>query len=320
MPASLNVGPTLAELSRLRLFADTDLDNISYLLESCPVRHLETGEALIMPGFPNRSLYVVLNGRLSVHLDTPDAEPTRFIDAGEAVGEISMIDEKPSLAYVVASDASRILTIDHETFWALVNASHSMARNVLLMLVERARSNNEQTIESARLQQQYHRQTPADDLTGLRNRRAFEDLLRRQMVRSAMNREPLTLLVADMDLFKRFNQEFGRAAGDQALFVVAQRLQEQVHPTDIIARIGGDRFGAIMAHCTQRDACIVAERLREAVAEMVITMADDSILPPVTLSIGVVEIQAFGNATKVMDAADQAVARAKADGRNRISS
>ena len=84
------------------------------------------------------------------------------------------------------------------------------------------------------------RQTRVDALTGLRNRAALVDLLRRQMLRSAMGKEPLTVLMVDIDHFRRFAWEFGHQAGEEVLYTVAQILQDQARPTDIAARLGGD--------------------------------------------------------------------------------
>jgi diguanylate cyclase (GGDEF)-like protein len=309
-----------SDLAGLALFAHADLNKVAQLLEGCPIRALRNEEVLLAQGVTNRALHLVLKGRLRVHLDSVETEPVRLVKEGEAVGEISLVDERPTAAYVVADVATTVLTIDQQTFWDLVNASHAVARNMLLMVVERMRANNSLIAQGMQLRDQFRQQNELDPRTGLRNIKSFNDLLRRQLLRSSMGGKPTTVLMLDIDGFGSFNCEFGRAAGDQAIYAVARTLQEQLRPTDIVARVYGEKFAAILPECSEDGAAIVAERLREAISEAVVVMEDGSILPPVTVSIGIAEMQqAFDNADALLQAADAALARAKNCGRNTYS-
>ncbi len=307
------------DLASLRLFANADLDAVAGLLRDCPVQVLHADEILLTPGVVNQTLYLVLHGCLRVHLDSLESDPVRRVKAGEAVGEVSLIDEKPTSAYVVAESPTSVLVIDQKTFWVLVKASHAVARNMLLMVVERMRANNALAADGMQLREQYRHQTNMDELTGLRNGHALEDLLRRQLLRSSMNRKSLTVLMVDIDDFQHFNREFGRAAGDHAIYAVAQTLQDQVRPTDIVARMGGEKFGIILPDADENGAHVVAARLREAVAEVMLMMTDGSILPSVAVSIGVAEARPFETAEELLQAADAALFRAKNYGRNSFS-
>lgn len=307
------------ELAGMRLFANADLALVAQMLGKCPTHELRRDEVLLAPGINNQYLYLLLRGRLRVHLDSLDTEPVHTIEAGEAAGEISLVDEKPTTAFVVADSAATLLAIDQATFWALVNSSHAVARNMLLMVVERMRANNVKVAEGMHLREEYRRNANVDELTGLRNARALTELLRRQMLRSSMGRKPLALLMVDIDNFGDFNREFGVAAGDHAIHAVAQTLQDQLRPTDIAARAGGEKFAIMLPECDEAGAQVVAERLREAVAEAVIVMTDESILPPVTISIGITDMRTFDQAEQMLAAADQALARAKDSGRNTYS-
>jgi diguanylate cyclase (GGDEF)-like protein len=305
------------ELAGLRLFASADMNLVTDLLQDCPLLTLRQDEVLLVPGMVNRNLYLLLRGRLRVHLESLDTEAVHHVEAGETVGEISAIDEKPTSAHVVADTTATVLAIDQSTFWSLVNASHAIARNMLLMVVERMRANNDKVAAGVRTAQRH--QTNVDELTGLRNARALVDLLRRQMLRSSMGRKPVTVLMVDIDNFTRFNSDFGADAGDQAIHALAQTLQEQLRPTDIAARVTGEKFAVILPECDTAGARVVAARLRDAVAETVIVMSDESILPPVTISLGIAEARPFEQAEDVLSAAEQALMRAKVGGRNTYS-
>lgn len=319
--ASYKVKDTVSpdELVGLRLFAEADLPAVAALLADCPVKMLCQNEALLSPGAAGQALYLVLRGSLRVHLDSIETEPVQFIEAGEAVGESALAKRKPMSAYVVADAPTRVLVIEPETFWTLVYAEHVVARNMLTMVIERTHAHNALVAERLRRRQQ-RRQPRVDALTGLRNRAAVVDLLRRQMLRSAMSEKPLTVLMVDIDHFRRFTWEFGHPAGEEVLYTVAQILQDQARPTDIAARLDGDhRFVIILPDCDEHGARGVAQRLAEEVSKAVMVMPDESILPPMTVSIGIAEMRAFAQAEELLEAADYALARARGRGRSAFS-
>ena len=125
------------ELTGLKLFAGADLDAVAEVMHDCSMHVLRENEVLLTPGRINQTLYLVLKGRLRVHLEGVENDAVQLVETGDAVGEISLIDEKPTTAYVVADTATSVLAIDQRTFWNLVNSSHAVSRNMLLMLVDR---------------------------------------------------------------------------------------------------------------------------------------------------------------------------------------
>lgn len=305
------------DYSALRLFAGVELATIEGLLEACPVRSLEAGEVLVEPGLANDTLFAVLSGTLGVHLDSPDEEPVARINSGETVVELSVIDDRPTSAYVVAENRTRLLAIDREIFWALIGASHAFSCNMLALLSGRMRANNSVILDNRRLRHVYKRQTTTDELTGLANRRWFQKILARQVRRAEMNGEALSAIVIDIDYFRRFNDELGHLAGDHVLYALAQTLKDSVRPTDLLARYGGEEFVVIMPDTDCHGARIVAERIRAAVADTAIMMSDESLLPSVTVSLGVAEREEGAGAAMLLEAAEHALFRAKVTGRNR---
>jgi diguanylate cyclase (GGDEF)-like protein len=305
------------DYSALRLFAGVELAAVEGLLEACPVRSLEAGEVLVEPGQPNDTLYAVLDGTLGVHLDSPDEEPLARIGSGETVVELSVIDDRPTSAFVVAETRARLLAIDREVFWALIGTSHAFSCNMLALLAGRLRANHSAILDNRRLRQVYRRQATTDELTGLANRRWLQRILARQVRRAGMNGEALSAIVIDIDHFRRFNDELGHLAGDHVLYALAQTLKDSVRPTDLLARYGGEEFVVIMPDTDRHGARIVAERIRAAVADTAILMSDESLLPSVTVSLGVAEREDGAGAATLLAAAEQALRRAKAAGRNR---
>jgi diguanylate cyclase (GGDEF)-like protein len=165
----------------------------------------------------------------------------------------------------------------------------------------------------------YKRHATTDELTGLYNRRWMQNLLRRHLLRSSMNRQRLAVLMVDVDRLKEFNADFGRAAGDHALFAVAQTLSHSVRPGDAVARFGGGQFLVLLPGTDLAGARVAAERVRAEVAEAVVMMSDESILPSVTVSVGMAQMSPFSSPESLLADAGAALERAKAAGRNCLS-
>jgi diguanylate cyclase (GGDEF)-like protein len=156
--------------------------------------------------------------------------------------------------------------------------------------------------------------TVTDSLTGLYNRRYFNDLLAQEFRDAVGHRRDLALLVFDVDHFKRYNDEHGHAQGDQALQAVATSLRRNARNPDALCRYGGEEFVLIMPGASLEQAVEVAEQLRAQVA------AEGAANHRLTLSAGVASIggQRYASGSELFEAADQALYRAKDSGRNRV--
>lgn len=306
------------ELDRLTLLRRVPLSAVLNLLERCTVRQLAQGERLLSAGEDNETMYMVLSGSLSVYLDAVEGEPVARLGAGQAVGELSVIDDSPASATVVAAEDTRLLAVDDETFWAMVAASHEFAVNLLLVLTARVRANNTVLTKNARLQRQLEREALFDGLTGLRNRRWLDQKFPRLARRSRMSGEPLSLLVIDVDHFKRFNDRYGHAAGDIVLRTVGSLVTECLRPTDVPARYGGEEIVVILPDTDLQGARSAAERVRSAVRDCELRGADGTDLGRLTVSIGVAELSSGEDHASLFARADAALYRAKHAGRDRV--
>jgi len=168
--------------------------------------------------------------------------------------------------------------------------------------------------ERKRLERELTHLASHDPLTGLANRRLFEDALTRAVAR-ARRGAPSVLLMFDVDRFKAVNDALGHAAGDDLLVWMAQRVQGGLREEDLLARIGGDEFAVLLEGPPGRDAAVVAERIRQVVDDAACP-ADGGVHP--TLSIGLVEIDGQHDVVSLIAKADAAMYEAKDQGRNRI--
>ncbi len=172
-------------------------------------------------------------------------------------------------------------------------------------------------LRMAALVEESQRQATTDVLTGLMNRRAFLPAVRGELARARRYRLPLTVLLLDVDHFKMVNDRYGHAAGDQVLASVGRTLQRTLRSSDLAARWGGEEFVAALTCTDLTGGRQAAERVRQAVEQMIVDDGGGSRIP-VTASVGVVLLRDDEGVDKLMDRADRAMYAAKYAGRNRV--
>jgi sigma-B regulation protein RsbU (phosphoserine phosphatase) len=134
---------TLRLIARHGLFADVSVEALKSLTEDCPLRLLKIGDVLLAPGQMNRNLYLLLDGRLKVHIDRIDSEESFLILPGECAGEISVIDCRPATAYVVADEPSLILVMPESALWKTFFPIPAVAKNFMRLFADRLRARTE---------------------------------------------------------------------------------------------------------------------------------------------------------------------------------
>ena len=173
---------------------------------------------------------------------------------------------------------------------------------------ERLRDNVQMSIEMA----------ITDALTGLHNRRYMETHIARSSSRPCRAAKPLTVLVLDIDYFKSINDTYGHDAGDEVLREFALRIRKSIRGIDLACRYGGEEFVVVMPETDLAVATMVAERLRRRIAGEPFPIQQGARSIEVTISVGIAGARRRDDAASVLKRADQALYRAKRDGRNRV--
>ncbi|MBF0153587.1 MAG: GGDEF domain-containing protein [Magnetococcales bacterium] len=302
----------------IRLFQGVSPESVEHILKTCSIRLLQREEVLFTPGQTNTNVYLLLSGTLRIHLENLGTPALTIIQPGECVGEMSIIDNEIASAFVVATEESKLLAVHQDALWQLVNISHQVARNLLLILSRRMRFTNEVIVENSKRQALLEHYARVDPLTGLYNRRWMDESLTRQIQRCQRDGKPLSLIMMDVDKFKNFNDTHGHLAGDFALITLAQTMSDMLRPGDFAARYGGEEFIVVLPDTGTMDGFTIAERLRASIAETDILTGDGSTLPPVTISAGIATTPPATSAEELIILADKALYEAKDAGRNRV--
>ena len=156
-----------------------------------------------------------------------------------------------------------------------------------------------------------------DSLTGTLNRPAFYQHAEKEFTRSKRYYRPLSVIMLDIDHFKRVNDQYGHHGGDQVLQIFAEACQEVIRNTDLMGRVGGEEFAMLLPDTSMKAAFNLAERLRERINKYPYLAGD--MLIEITASLGVAELQSDDSDFKtLLQRADEALYRAKEKGRNRV--
>lgn len=306
-----------ATLQGSGLFKGVDIAGIESELRDSRVQLIEPGQVLLDPKHINTHIYIVLHGELLVCLEPKISHPLLRLGVGDCVGELSIIDASAPSAYVVASVPTHLLVISKPVLWRMLAVQQVMALNLLHVLARRIRENNAVLLGSLELQRQYRSKAETDALTGLHNRAWFEEVFPKQLELCERTGQQVSLLMVDIDHFKKVNDEYGHTGGDEALRHMGQLLRRNLRSTDLCARYGGEEMIVLMPGTELVHAHLTAERLRESVASTPLRLQDGRELV-IQVSGGIAQWQPGTSLNDLIRSADQALYKAKEGGRNRI--
>ncbi|GAC1342518.1 MAG: GGDEF domain-containing protein [Acetobacteraceae bacterium] len=254
-----------------------------------------------------------------------------------AEGADALRQEAQGLIEDVAANSNELLRYDQALSDCSIQLTHdrsveSLSRALATLTMETARASSrnrvlEQQLAAAtarvsRLRDslaEVKREATTDTLTGLCNRKAFDARLRRALTTAKADGVPMSLLLLDVDHFKRVNDTHGHQVGDLVLRLIGRLLSESVKGRDTAARYGGEEFAIILAGADRRAGVTVGEQIRIALeAKSLAPKASGPGPRSVTVSIGVAQLRPDDSGSALMTRADEALYRAKREGRNRV--
>ena len=281
--------------ARYRLLADHSSDIVLNLNIDGTIRYASPSIAQIGGYLPERVI-----GRQAVELVLPE-----YRDAVVAAHRAALAD--PDRTVIVEY---RALTAAGETRWF---ETHTRGVRDEAGAVTGAVSAIRDIDHRKAIEGELSRAAATDPLTGLANRRAFDAALDRMLERGGTG----CVAILDLDHFKQVNDRHGHDAGDRVLVAVAERARGALRDGDLVARLGGEEFGILLPGADREQARAVCDRLRRIIAEGGVPVAGATLL--VTASVGLAAVTPGAPGAAVLRAADEALYRAKAEGRDRLN-
>ncbi|MDP2956535.1 MAG: GGDEF domain-containing protein [Longimicrobiales bacterium] len=298
-------------LARVPLLQELDEQVLARLAARTRRECFASGAEIVQIGAPGRSLYLVVEGLVQVVYPSANADfELARLGPGDFFGEMALLNDKPRSATVRAMTALEVLVLDKEDFRRVVSETPGLAFKLLAALSVRIRNADEQISNLSD-------QAVRDPLTGLLNRRAFQDRLSEEVNRARRYGSTFSLLIIDVDHFKSINDTLGHVAGDEVLAWVGRILLEHTRAADAPFRIGGEEFAVLCPAADSQMAGQAAQRLVAVVAEA--KPPTDHVLK-VTMSAGYATCPEHGTTFEDLYLiADNALLQAKVEGRNRVS-
>jgi diguanylate cyclase (GGDEF)-like protein len=298
-------------LRHVPLFKDLGQTDLEQLTKAVQPQSFPPETNIVEIGEPGHSLFLILEGTVQVLYParSTDFELARLTE-GDFFGEMAILNSMPRSATVRSVDSVKVLVLEKDDFQNILTHSPSVGASLLETLSLRIRNVDEQI---SGLSDKAMR----DPLTGLLNRRAFHERLAEEADRAKRYDDQFALILLDVDRFKSVNDNFGHATGDDVLRWIGRVLTEHTRAADTPFRIGGEEFAVLAPATPAQIAFSVSGRIVALIGEA---------RPPVnmelriTMSAGYAACPDHGDsATMLYSLADQALLKAKSDGRNRVS-
>jgi len=203
---------------------------------------------------------------------------------------------------------------------SLIVATQSMDQRTKTL--EDELQNSSQQVNNLKAQlADVRRESLTDSLTGVANRKAFDTELAAAIDEARETGDAVSLLMCDIDHFKRFNDTWGHQTGDRVLRLVAESMSENIKGRDTLARFGGEEFAVILRRTTLENAAALADQLRSSVQnKKLVKKSTGDVLGVVTMSVGVATLSGDDTPTSLIQRSDACLYRAKNGGRNRVTS
>jgi diguanylate cyclase (GGDEF)-like protein len=240
---------------------------------------------------------------------------------GDVIGAIQVLNKKTGVfqpedeALLAALAAQAAIAIDNADLYnKLHELNLSLERKVQERTADLVRANERLSVLNRELEES----AITDGLTQIYNRGYFMDRLQQEVKRAQRYGTPVSLLLFDLDHFKKINDTFGHQAGDAVLVGVANTVKPRLRETDLFARYGGEEFCLIATAMHQADAVVLAELLRERIAAAEYEYGSRRITVTVSMGVGAWRPEMRDDFEELIKQADQSMYRAKAAGRNRV--
>ena len=312
----------LSQIEIFSLLSQKEIGKISGLFKLHEIRE---GETLFREGEEGNELFIVKSGVMasSIQLVGGGTREIAVFQQGNFFGEMSIFEKAPRSATCYSKEKSILMSLHEKDFYRIMEQYPDIATKIMYRMLnittQRLRDTGEFLSDMVHWGEAARKRAITDELTGAYNRRFLDDALENQFDISKNNGTPLTMLMIDLDYFRKINDHYGNAVGDQTITEVVGVFNRILRDKDILARFGGDEFTVLMPQTESETARVIAEQIRKDVESLDILKSYKGPITWITLSIGVAAYPEHAQTvSQLKEMVDQALYRAKEGGRNRV--
>lgn len=317
----VKINMLMANLAKVKEVSETIqvfLEHTSSLCDGVPViflRYLPAYYSLMV----THAAKITTDEQKKVGINLQDIDPKVLMDTLKNPQVMPKLAELMAQVYKVTDYLAVPIDTEDEFVGIIVilaNINDTSVRRVFDSFAQIFRV----SYSNAALHKRIHNMAIKDALTGLFNRRYFNERLDEEITRSRRTKMPVSLIYMDIDHFKKYNDQNGHPMGDQLLRMVSTVLQKTSRKNDIVCRIGGEEFVVILPHTDFKGAAIKAEKLRRIIEATKFPFGEKQPLGKITLSMGVSEYPSLcSDAENLVKSADEALYHSKSTNRNKVS-
>jgi diguanylate cyclase (GGDEF)-like protein len=276
-------------------------------------------------GDEGTDLFIITEGSVTSSLRLPNGKQKELVTfgAGNFFGEMAIFDNSPRSATCIAKDTASCLKLGKSDFFGLIGveplASIEIMYKMLNITAQRLRNTSKFLLDMVRWGDDASRRAITDEITGAYNRRYLDNALDDLFVTAKNSGKTLSLIMGDVDYFRKINESYGHEVGDKAIIAVVNIFKKHLRQKDILARYGGDELTVILPETHPDEAINIAEMIRKSVSDIDLFAGLEGTLKQITTSQGIASFPVHADSLKALkEKADQALYKAKEMGRNRV--
>ena len=326
---SITSQETLSILSKLSLFSGLNEDELKIVAKTLKTIQLKKDESIFHEGDEGEDMFIHISGDLSAFKQTDGIQRMLFkVKIGDFFGEMSIITHEPRYVTITATEDSTTVKLKGNDFYNIIKDYPIIGYKILFEIcaVQNRWLNqlSKAVNDLIRWGETARRRAITDEMTGLYNRRFIEEAIKERLSIQSNSARITSLLMMDLDKIHGINDSHGTKAGDMVIIAAAEEIRSCLRPGDIPARLSGDEFAVLLPDTDKGYAAKIAEKIRKCIEERKVNApaypdAKETVPLGTRTSIGIATAPEHGSTKEALEnAADDALRKAKALGRNRV--
>lgn len=312
-------------LSSIKIFSLLREREIREVLNYLEEVKVSSGSVLFRQGDAGNELYIVRRGSVATSISLPDGESREIavFKSGDFFGEMSIFENAPRSATCTAREDSVLFMLHQNSIFKIIENHPETAQKIMYRMLnittQRLRNTGDFLFDMVQWGDKARKRAITDEMTGVYNRRFLDDSLHQYLEEARKSGEPLVLVMVDLDYFRQINEQYGHETGDGVIRDVVEVFKRHLHDKNIIARYGGDEFTFLLPGVGKERALSLCDAIRADVENLETLSRFDGSIKKVTTSQGLASFpESADDIDSLKKMADNALYRAKEEGRNRV--